>query len=137
MPGWRVASMRVHRCLEVLELGENASMEEVRRAYRDLVRVWHPDRFFGDPALERRAEEKSKQLNVAYETLVRHLEGRTGGSSHGRGHGAESGGATEALFEMGTRTVLTLWHSLSRAVRAAVEEAGTERKGRETHTNGT
>ncbi len=123
--------MRVRRCLEVLELDENPSMEEVRRAYRDLMRVWHPDRFSGDPALQQRAEEKSKHLNIAHETLLRHLEG-----SSGRADGSESGGATEALFEMGTRTVLTLWHSLSRAVQAAVEEAGAERKGRRTHTNG-
>lgn len=112
-------------------------MEAIRRAYKDLVRVWHPDRFSGDPRLRRRAEEKSKRLNVAYETLVRHFE-----HTHDRGPGHASGGnelsavpcgTTEAFFEAGTRAVLILWHSLGRAVRTTVKEAGADgeyRKGR-------
>lgn len=33
------------RYYEILELEPGASPEEVKRAYRDLVKVWHPDRF--------------------------------------------------------------------------------------------
>ena len=65
--------MDADRCLELLELESCSSAEEARRAYRDLVRVWHPDRFAGDPRLRIRAEEKVKQLNLAYEELIRHL----------------------------------------------------------------
>lgn len=105
-------------------------MEEARRAYRELVRVWHPDRFAGDPGLRRRAEEKSKQLNVAYETLERHFERDGGGGGRGSsGPKAEDpapGGTTELLFEAGTRTLLTIWYSLGRAVRSVV--ADTEKR---------
>ncbi len=117
------------RCYRLLELEPGASEKEVRKAYRDLVRVWHPDRFTGDWELRRRAEERSKQLNVAYETLMQALrEGhREQGDAFGQGAGtAASSSATEAFFEAGTRTVLTVWHSLSRAVRAATGEAGAE-----------
>lgn len=117
--------MDFQRCLHVLELKTCSSQEEARRAYRDLVRVWHPDRFSGDARLRKRAEEKVKQLNVAYEDLVRHLERK---ASQPRSPETDSDslkpsmGSTEAFFEVGTRTFLTLWHSLSCAVRAAVKE---------------
>jgi curved DNA-binding protein CbpA len=120
--------MDVRRSLQLLELEEGASMEEVRRSYRELVRVWHPDRFAGDSGLKRRAEERSKQLNVAYETLKHHLERE--GARGGQAGAARSApiGATEVLFEAGTRTLLTIWYSLGRAVRSAVKE--TEKRNR-------
>ena len=120
--------MDVRCSLQLLELPEGASLEEARRSYRELVRVWHPDRFSGDPVLRRRAEEKSKQLNLAYETLKRHL-GREGarpapGSSGAKPDGSAPIGTTEVLFEEGTRTLLTIWDSLGRAVRSVVKESG-------------
>jgi len=121
--------MDAERCLELLELEACASAEEARRAYRDLVRVWHPDRFAGDPRLRLRAEEKVKQLNRAYEDLIGHLEraeGKRGGTGAFPGEdrsASSSGSATEAFFEAGTRTVLTLWQALHRTLREAVQEA--------------
>jgi curved DNA-binding protein CbpA len=124
--------MDVRRCLQLLELEEGASMEEARRSYRELVRVWHPDRFSGDPGLRRRAEEKSKELNVAYETLSRRLEqegAREGpGSAGPEAARSAPAGTTEVLFEAGTRTLLTIWYSLGRAVRSVVAE-NEKRKG--------
>lgn len=58
-------------CYAVLELDEGASPETVDRAYRELSRVWHPDRFVGDyTVLQLRALHKQQQINVAYERLV-------------------------------------------------------------------
>ncbi len=48
-------------------------MDEIRQAYRDLARVWHPDRFIHDTRLCKLAEEKLKEINIAYEVLVRGL----------------------------------------------------------------
>jgi hypothetical protein len=56
--------------LETLGLEPGASRDDVKKAYRDLSKVWHPDRFIGDPALQRKAEEQLKAINDAY----RHLE---------------------------------------------------------------
>jgi len=50
-----------------LELG--ASREDVKRAYRDLSKVWHPDRFTEDPKLQRKAEDQLKAINDAYQHL--------------------------------------------------------------------
>ncbi|HUO85392.1 MAG TPA: J domain-containing protein [Thermoanaerobaculia bacterium] len=53
----------------LLDLQPGASDDEVRRAYRELVRVWHPDRFGQDPTLRERAEEKLKRINEAYRII--------------------------------------------------------------------
>lgn len=62
--------MRLAECYRLLEVDANASADEVRRAHRDLTKVWHPDRFGDDAALRRKAEEKLKAINEAYETIV-------------------------------------------------------------------
>ena len=59
--------------LETLELDSDVSPEEVALAYRDLVNVWHPDRFTEIPHLKKRAEEKLKKINEAYEKIQIHL----------------------------------------------------------------
>ena len=53
----------------LLELDPTASGEELKRAYRDLTKVWHPDRFAHDPGLRHRAEEKLKTIHEAYEAV--------------------------------------------------------------------
>lgn len=50
---------------EVLGLARNATADEVKRAFRQLARKYHPDANPGDPA----AEERFKELNEAYEVL--------------------------------------------------------------------
>jgi hypothetical protein len=62
------------KCLMILELPDTATPEEIRTAYRDLIKVWHPDRFQHDAKLEHRAQEKVKQINIAYDWLATHPE---------------------------------------------------------------
>jgi hypothetical protein len=53
---------------EVLEVSRTANLDEIRRAYRNKVRLYHPDRLHGlAPELIRIAEEKTKELNSAVE----------------------------------------------------------------------
>ncbi|MDX9753485.1 MAG: DnaJ domain-containing protein [bacterium] len=54
---------------EILEIDPGASRDEIRTAYRDLCKVWHPDRFEGDERLQKKAEEKLKEINEAYQIL--------------------------------------------------------------------
>jgi|CXWL01.1.fsa_nt_gi hypothetical protein len=54
---------------QILELPLNASDSEIQHAYRQLIQVWHPDRFQGNPGLLKRAEQKTKQINEAFLNL--------------------------------------------------------------------
>ena len=49
----------------ILGLAPTASLEEATSSYKDLIRVWHPDRFGSDPRLRTKAEEQTKLLNQA------------------------------------------------------------------------
>ena len=55
--------------LKVLDLCPGASYNEIRQAYRDLVKVWHPDRFGSDERLRAKALEQIKLVNEAYQWL--------------------------------------------------------------------
>jgi len=68
--------MEIQRCLEILELSKDSSSEEVRQAYKDLVNIWHPDRIGNNPRLKKKAEEKLKDINIAYEELSSFLSSR-------------------------------------------------------------
>lgn len=56
-------------CYETLGLDPGASPESVKEAYRDMAKVWHPDRFAGDERLARKAQDKLREINTAYERL--------------------------------------------------------------------
>src|SRR2546430_16104529 len=60
------------RCYRVLGLEPRASLEEVKSAYRDLVTVWHPDRFGHNERLRSKAEQQLKEINLAYDYLLAH-----------------------------------------------------------------
>ena len=62
---------------EILHLKPGASFAEIQQAYRDLVRVWHPDRFSGDPRLQKIADEKLKEINNAYLALEKSAQETT------------------------------------------------------------
>src|SRR5437016_5225635 len=85
--------------LKVLGLAPGATEQAIREAYRDLVKVWHPDRFGTDARLRQKADEKLRELNAAFG----HLQDdgsrgpdpssrpRSGGGSDGRSeHGSTS-----------------------------------------------
>ena len=54
---------------EVLGLKEGASKEEVKKAYRELVKKYHPDQYRDNP-LAGLAEEKLKEINEAYNKIM-------------------------------------------------------------------
>jgi len=65
-------SERCPQCAALLLLGVgiDATENEIKAAYRLLVKVWHPDRFPGDPKLRVAAENKLKEINSAFVFLT-------------------------------------------------------------------
>ena len=62
--------MLTNEALDILALRPGASAVEIKGAYRDLVKVWHPDRFGSDPRLREKAEDKLKHINEAYQLML-------------------------------------------------------------------
>lgn len=55
---------------EILGVSRGASRSEISNAYHSLVRKYHPDKYQGNP-LSDLAEEKLRDVNWAYETLLK------------------------------------------------------------------
>lgn len=66
----------------VLGVSENASPEEIRKAYLVLVKKYHPDRYAEGP-LKDQANEKLKEINQAYEILTKKASSGSNGYSSG------------------------------------------------------
>jgi curved DNA-binding protein CbpA len=55
---------------EILRVPHTATAEEIKKAYRELVFIWHPDQHQGAPqSVQQRAEEETKRLSLAYAVL--------------------------------------------------------------------
>lgn len=55
---------------EVLGLKPGASQEEIKKAYRNLIKQYHPDQYGNNP-LKDLAEEKVREINSAYDMLTK------------------------------------------------------------------
>lgn len=66
---------------EVLGIKQGASEDEIKKAYRELVKRYHPDQFRDNP-LSALAEDKLKEINEAYDYLIKN-SGSSGGYKGG------------------------------------------------------
>ena len=67
---------------QVLGVSETATDEEVKAAYRRMVKKYHPDRYT-DSALKEQASEKLKEVNAAYDAIVKIRKGEDRGDGPG------------------------------------------------------
>jgi hypothetical protein len=55
--------------LELFDLPDSFTEDQLKQAYRDLVQVWHPDKHSHNERLRKKADEKTKEINEAYHLL--------------------------------------------------------------------
>ncbi len=96
----------------VLGVSPEASDEEVKKAYRDLARKYHPDNYHDNPLADL-AQEKMKEVNEAYDQITKTRAG--GGSYSGSYNGGySSGGSYNSSYSNNTGS------GGNNAVRAAI-----------------
>jgi molecular chaperone DnaJ len=98
---------------EVLGVREGSSAEEIKRAYKDLVRKYHPDQYQNNP-LSDLAEEKLKEINEAYDYLMKQHEG-VGNTSFDGGYRGGDESLLQARNYINTGNILAAEQLLERS----------------------
>lgn len=78
--------------LHILGLGDDATQEEIRTAYKESAQILHPDKFATNKKLQDRATEQFKNLQAAYEYLTTGKGAKSKRSSAGAGSRGGEGG---------------------------------------------
>ncbi len=86
---------------QILGVSESADMDEIKKAYRKLSRIYHPDANVNNPNKDQ-AEAKFKEIQAAYKQIVDERE--HGGKSGNYGQGSYSqGGYSQGTYSGGYR----------------------------------
>ena len=97
---------------EVLGVSKDADEETIKKAYRELVKKYHPDKYVNNPLADL-AAEKIKEINKAYDMIMNKTQssggysgGHSGSYSGGSGntanaHGSASFAAVRTLIAQG------------------------------------
>ena len=77
---------------EVLGVSRTASDSEIKSAYRELVKKYHPDNYANNPLADL-ASEKMKEINEAYDSITKARSGGSGGYQSSQSGGYQSSGS--------------------------------------------
>ena len=78
---------------QVLGVASTATDEEIKKAYRNLARKYHPDNYHDNPLADL-AQERMKEINEAYEMIQSQRKHGSSGTGYG-GSTAYSGSASQ------------------------------------------
>lgn len=65
---------------QILNVSSTASDDEIKKAYRELARKYHPDNYHDNPLADL-AQEKMKEINAAYDEIQRRRSSSGSGSA--------------------------------------------------------
>ena len=83
---------------QILGVSETASMDEVKKAYRKLSRIYHPDANVNNPNKDQ-AEAKFKEIQAAYQQIVDEKEHGSRSSYGGYGQNTSYGQGNQGGYQ--------------------------------------
>lgn len=75
---------------KILGIPNTATEEEVKAAYRELAKKYHPDNYADSPLADL-ANEKMQEINEAYDTIIANLRAGKGGAGTGQANNGYGG----------------------------------------------
>ena len=113
---------------KILGVPEDASDEEIKKAYRELARKYHPDNYHDNP-LEDLAQEKMKETNAAYEQITKERASgrRTGGAGGAYGGGSYGYGGYQSYGGYGSSQSYSGQSSVLQQARIAINTGNISR----------
>lgn len=115
---------------KVLGVSPDASMDDVKRAYRDLARKYHPDNYVNNPLADL-AEAKMKEINEAYDMIVNQKNGTAQTGASGGYSGSPYGGYGNQQRQSGTGIYAQIRAAINAGNLAFAEELLQRAPGRD------
>ena len=113
---------------QILGVSESASDEEIKKAYRELARKYHPDNYHDNPLADL-AQEKMKEINAAYEQITKERASgrRTGGAGGAYGGGSYGYGGYQSYGGYGSSQSYSGQSSVLQQARIAINTGNISR----------
>ena len=74
---------------KILGIPNTATEEEVKTAYRELAKKYHPDNYADSPLADL-ANEKMQEINEAYDSIITSMRANKGGTGAGQANNGYS-----------------------------------------------
>lgn len=66
-----LSSKKVYKASQILNLGERATLEDVKNKYRKLIKKWHPDKCEKESL--KKCKKKTEEIVQAYDIIITYL----------------------------------------------------------------
>lgn len=101
---------------EILNISSTATDDEVKKAYRELARKYHPDNYHDNPLADL-AQEKMKEINAAYDAIQKERSGRArSGGGYARSGGYQYQSQSQGGYQSQAREGAAVFQQVRMAI---------------------